>query len=97
MVLPRGRLPVAVAGTRLGGAGAPFLAGVEARNDYVGGNLPKRTAGEQEGRRLGEREGRQQTLSEYVRLFWDEATSQAFRRCLTHFSKNFIRQSMTKY
>ena len=41
----------------------------------------------QRERQAGEREGRQQTLaealSEYVRLFWDEATSQAFRQRLS--------------
>ena len=45
----RGRLPVAVSRTGFRGAGAPFLAGVEAPNDYVGGNLPKRTAGRRTG------------------------------------------------
>ena len=43
----------------------------------------ERQAGERDGRRLGEQEGRQQTLSEYVRLFWDEATSQAFHQRLS--------------
>ena len=47
------------------------------------GEREGRRLGEQEGRRLGEREGRQQTLAEYVRLFWDEATSQAFRQRLS--------------
>ena len=42
----------------------------------------ERQAGEQAGRRIGEREGRQQTLSEYARLFWGEATSQALRQRL---------------
>ena len=37
----------------------------------------------QRERQAGEREGRQQALSEYVRLFWDEATSQAFRQRLS--------------
>ena len=37
----------------------------------------------QRERRVGEQEGRQQTLSEYVRLFWDEATSQAFHQRLS--------------
>ena len=37
----------------------------------------------QRERQAGEREGRQQTLSEYVRLFWGEATSQAFRQRLS--------------
>ena len=50
------------------------------------GEREGRRTGEREGRRLGEQEGRQQalseTLSEYVRLFWDEATSQAFRQRL---------------
>ncbi len=47
------------------------------------GEQEGRRLGEQEGRRLGEQEGRQQTLSEYVRLFWDEATSQAFHQRLS--------------
>ena len=38
----------------------------------------ERQAGEQEGRCIGEQEGRQQALSEYVRLFWDEATTRPF-------------------
>ena len=36
----------------------------------------------QRERQAGEREGRQQTLSEYVRLFWDEATSQGLSSAL---------------
>ena len=47
------------------------------------GEREGRRLGEQEGRRTGEQEGRQQTLSEYVRLFWDEATSQAFHQRLS--------------
>ena len=46
----RGRLPGTVSGSGLCGAGSPFLAGVEAKNDYVVGNLPKRTAGGQNRR-----------------------------------------------
>ena len=37
----------------------------------------------QRERQAGAREERQQTLSEYVRLFWDEATSQAFHQHLS--------------
>ena len=41
----------------------------------------------QEGRRIGEQEGRHKTLlserAEYVRLFWGEETSQAFRQRLS--------------
>ena len=47
------------------------------------GEQEGRRLGEQEGRRLGEQEGRQQALSDYVRLFWGEATSQAFHRRLS--------------
>ena len=43
----------------------------------------ERQAGEREGRRLGEQEGRQQALSDYVHLCWDEETSQAFRQRLS--------------
>ena len=57
-------LPDAVSGFGLCGAGSSFLAGVEAKNDYVGGNLPKRTV----GRVLSE-------CMECVRLFWGEETS----------------------
>ena len=46
----------------------------------------ERQAGEREGYRIGEREGRRKTLlserAEYVRLFWGEETSQAFRQRL---------------
>ena len=51
------------------------------------GEQEGRRIGEQEGRRIGEQEGYHKALlserTDYVRLFWDEATSQAFRQRLS--------------
>ena len=53
---------------------------------YRIGKQEGRRIGKQEGRRIGEREGCQKTRlserAEYVRLFWGEETSQAFRQRL---------------
>ena len=82
----RSQRPVAVSGTGLRRE-TPFLDALRREMVKLAEIYQReRQAGEQEGRRLGEQEGRQQalseTLSEYVRLFWDEATSQAFRQRL---------------